>query len=299
MRDIIKRYTSEYRNGNKSQKTKILKLIQDAIAGNGTRFLLPYNTQQPLEGCKLATQTEIRGKISHGLRDAIKVEDLLDSEFVQLWSTQAATCTPPHVPPIPPHVVSPSPNFGMANMPFHPVNDGVVNSAIPSPMSFQSSSNITQPPPFSLGQQRPLMNLDQQQAMMLLQQQGLAMNAMQALPYGNQSMNSYLTQPDLRSNLGPAIFHITTNLPTDKTEDGKFCFSSLITSVIQSCCSHLRVSCYQTTLLWKQQRKDCHRIETKYHRQLLWRWMLCLLPPLALVVQNKISRFGRLVLLLS
>ena len=31
MRDIIKRYTSEYRNGNKSQKTNILKLIQSEL----------------------------------------------------------------------------------------------------------------------------------------------------------------------------------------------------------------------------------------------------------------------------
>lgn len=227
MRDIIKRYTGEYRKANKQQKTKLIKQIQEAIAARGTRFLVPYDTQQPLEGCKPATTAEIRGKISHGLRDAIKVEDLLDCEFVQLWSTPEHHSVPPPAPSIPSQIVSPGPNVDIAHMPFHPIGGSMAESAVPSPMSFLSSSVLSAqaPPPLNLGpQQQVPMHFNQQQALMLLQQQAYSsMSGMQSLSYSHQRSPSYLNQSERGSGMGPAIFHISTNHPTDKTEDGEYC----------------------------------------------------------------------------
>lgn len=105
LRGVIKRYTTNYRDANKQEKTKIIQQIVQAASGNGARFLVPHNNQEPTEGCRPATQAEIRGKISHGLRDAIKVEDLLDSEFVQLWSNEEEPRQIPtysHSPPLQP-----------------------------------------------------------------------------------------------------------------------------------------------------------------------------------------------------
>eukprot|EP00934_Nitzschia_sp_Nitz4_P001019 Nitzschia sp. Nitz4//scaffold52_size167869//146596//149872//NITZ4_002295-RA/size167869-snap-gene-0.216-mRNA-1//1//CDS//3329554092//1019//frame0 len=93
-RGIIKRFTATYRNANKADKTKIIQQIVKAASANGTRFLVPHNNQDPFEGCRPAKPAEIRGKISHGLRDAIKVEDLLDNEFVQLWADDQGNAQP-------------------------------------------------------------------------------------------------------------------------------------------------------------------------------------------------------------
>jgi hypothetical protein len=210
MRDIIKRYTSPYRAANKQEKTKIIKQIQQAIAGNGARFLMPYNTQEPSEGCKPATAAEIRGKISHGLRDAIKVEDLLDSEFVQLWASDSSVPQQQQQP-----LQQQQQQLTLSSMASPDI----------SPLSFRPmSSNPGSPPPsLSLGPPPPLMMMPPQHSLPNMNVNMHAMNTMNMDPMQQQISQqqyaasysphhqralSFLSQSG-RSSTGPAIFHVS------------------------------------------------------------------------------------------
>jgi len=234
MREIIKQYTQLYRDATKQEKSKLLKQIEKAIAANGIRFLLPQNSQDPSQGCKPAAASDIKGKISHGLRDAIKVEDLLDSEFVQLWAT------------MPPSAAPSVTSADLSPLPFDP--------------SPQQNNMNTSPPSLCLGPPPPMLMMPQQQQQMQSfqqQQQQMAsqFNNQQFASFQNQHFSgfggqttqyhrspSYLTQNS--GSLGPAIFHVSVpqgaaTFPTDKTEDDD---SSLETAEKGLSSSHRRHS---------------------------------------------------------
>jgi len=88
MRAIIGEFTADYRAVSKSQRSLIIHEVRRILVEKGALFLFP-ETFLTKTIYRIANKEEVRHKISHALRDAIKREDKLDCIFLQWWNNES------------------------------------------------------------------------------------------------------------------------------------------------------------------------------------------------------------------